>query len=158
MAFVSYVTVDEADAYIVSHYSSTDALRLNWNALSVADKEVYLQKSYDAINQLPFRGRKTSKGQHGAFPRYPSTIVPDEVKGAQVENAVAMTDKEVEADETFYKKMWKYGVESYSIGNLSEKSSNGSWGVGSSSGADTLASTQASKLLQSWLTGGFDIE
>ena len=159
MAVVGYVTVEEATEYIKTRYASTDELREEWEAMDEDDQAVYLQKSFDAINILPFRGRKYAAGQEAAFPRWPDYEVPLAIKYAQIENAITMTDTSAQEDAAFYEKMWQYGVESYRIGNLSESSSNGSWGrSGSSTATRSITSTQALNLLQPYLMGGFSIE
>ena len=85
--------------------------------------------------------------------------MPLAIKYAQIENAITMTDTSAQEDAAFYEKMWQYGVESYRIGNLSESSSNGSWGrSGSSTATRSITSTQALNLLQPYLMGGFSIE
>lgn len=161
MAAVGYVTLAEALAYIQTHYASTDELRIAWEAMTEADQVVYLQKSFDAIETLPFRGRKAVSGQPTAFPRWPETEVPEAVKKAQIENAFNLSDSAADEEATFYDKLWRYGVESYKIGNLSESSSSGAWGR-SGTGASTVAagvtSTVAVNLLQPYLGGGFCIE
>lgn len=159
MAQAGYVTTAEAVEYIQSRYVSTDALRLAWEAMSEADQAVYLQKSFDAINLLPFRGRKYVTGQEAAFPRWPDPEVPLAIRHAQIENAITLTDLNAQEDAAFYEKMWQYGVESYRIGNLSESSSNGSWGrAGSSTATRSVTSARALNLLQPYLMGGFGIE
>ena len=160
MAVVGYVTVAEATEYIETRYASTDELRLAWEAMDEADQAVYLQKSFDAINTLPFRGRKYGIDQYAAFPRWPYPEVPVAVKYAQIENAITLSDASVAEDAAFYEKLWQYGVESYSIGNLSESSSNGSWGrSGSSTSANvSVTSPKAVNLLEPYLRGGFSIE
>ena len=159
MAQVGYVTVAEATEYLKSRYASSDELRRAWEAMGEADQAVYLQRSFDAINLLPFRGRKYDTDQEAAFPRWPYEVVPNAVKYAQIENAITLTDADAQEDAAFYEKMWQYGVESYRIGNLSETSSNGSWGrSGASAATRNVASTQALNLLQPYLMGGFSIE
>lgn len=159
MAVVGYVTVAEATEYIQTRYASTDELRRSWEALDETDQAVYLQKSFDAINILPFRGGKYDINQEAAFPRWPYPEVPVSVKYAQIENAITLSDTSAVEDAAFYEKMWQYGVESYSIGNLSESSSNGSWGrSGSSTSATTsVTSPKAVNLLEPYLRGGFSI-
>lgn len=160
MAQVGYVTVAEATEYIQTRYASTDELRKAWEAMDEADQAVYLQKSFDAINLLPFRGRRYSEDQEAAFPRWPNAEVPVAVKYAQIENAITLTDTSAAEDAAFYEKMWQYGVESYRIGNLSESSSNGSWGRSgaSSSATASINSTKAANFLAPYLRGGFSIE
>ena len=84
MAVIGYVTVAEASEYIRTRYASTDELRQAWEAMGEADQAVYLQKSFDAINILPFRGRKYAAGQEAAFARWPDAEVPLAIKYAQI--------------------------------------------------------------------------
>lgn len=161
MAVVGYVTLEEANEYIKTHYPSTDEVRLTWEILTEDDQAVYLQKSFDAIETLPFRGRKTCPDQTTAFPRWPSTEVPGAVKKAQIEQAFNLSDSTANEETAIYDKLWKFGVDSYSIGNLSESSSDGAWGrSGSSSSAVSagITSTEAINYLKPYLRGGFRIE
>lgn len=153
---MTYVDVAYADAYVTTHFLSTDNLRLNWETLSDDDKEVLLQRSFEAIESLPFSGHKSDPSQPNAFPRCPYTEVPSAVKNAQVENAVSLSDSSISEDAAFYEKLWQFGVESYSIGNLSEKTSSGAWGRGSTA-AHGIVSARATNLLQPYLSGGFRI-
>lgn len=154
---MSYVDVAYADEYVATHFLSTDEQRLNWEALDNNDKEVLLQRSFESIECLPFVGRKTNPGQPNAFPRCPFEEVPEAVKHAQVENAVTLSDSSASEDAAFYEKLWQYGVESYSIGNLSERTSSGAWGrnVAASSG---VMSAKATNLLKPFLNGSYSIK
>lgn len=159
MGVVGYVTVAEATEYVRTRYPATDELRKAWEALQPADQTVYLQRSFDIIELLPFRGRKTDKQQETAFPRYPSTEVPRAIKYAQIENALGLADETLISDTAFYEKLFRYGVESYSIGNLSESTSNGSWGhVGTESAERSLSTAQALAYVRPFLMGGFSVE
>lgn len=153
---MSYVDVAYADEYVATHFLSTDEQRLNWEALDNNDKEVLLQRSFESIECLPFVGRKTDPDQPNAFPRCPFEEVPEAVKHAQVENAVTLSDSSASEDAAFYEKLWQYGVESYSIGNLSERTSSGAWGrnVAASSG---VMSAKATNLLKPFLNGSYNI-
>ena len=116
----SYVTIEEANVYIQNNLLSTDPLRISWESLLDEDKQVLLNRSAAAINSLPFTGRKMNVNQENAFPRYPNTDVPDDVKAAQIENALTSSDETQSEDAQLYQKMWAYGISSYRIGNLSE--------------------------------------
>lgn len=153
---MTYVDVAYADAYVTTHFLSTDSLRLNWETLSDDDKEVLLQRSFEAIESLPFSGHKSDPSQPNVFPRCPATEVPIAIKNAQVENAVSLSDSSTSEDAAFYEKLWQFGVESYSIGNLSEKTSSGAWGRGATA-AHGIVSARATNLLQPYLSGGFKI-
>lgn len=153
---MSYVDVAYADDYVATHFLSTDPLRTGWEGLTTQDKEVLLQRSFEAIESLPFAGRKSDPSQPNAFPRCPYEEIPDAVKNAQVENAVSLSDSTTSEDAAFYEKLWQYGVSSYSIGDLSEHTSSGSWGRSSNS-ISGLASARAIKLLQPYVSGGYRI-
>lgn len=154
MSVIGYVTLEDADEYVVTHFLSTDDLRISWESLTETDKEVLLRQSLDILESLPFTGRKTNVDQPYAFPRYPLTEIPENVKSSQIEIAVTMSDSSTSSDAAFYEKLWQYGIESYSIGNLSESSSSGTWGREIAK----VVSPKASRLLQPFLTGGYNIK
>lgn len=153
---LGYVTLDEANTYVSEHYISTEAFRQGWEALEDADKAALLRRSFQAIELLPFAGRKTCCGQPFAFPRWPYEEVPDAVKFAQIEQALVGADAEAAEEAKQYERMWQWGVSSYSIGNLSEHISTGSYGADAlkSSG---ITSATASRLLTPFMQGGYTI-
>lgn len=157
MSTIGYVTVEEANSYIAGHYISTDPLRVGWQALSDDDKASVLLKSFDTLEMLPFTGRKTSCDQQTAFPRNGSDVVPDKIKYAQIENALSLSDATTQEDAAFYQKLWQYGVQEYSIGNLSERTSSGTWGSGLATGSGVV-STKAMNYLQPYLRGCYQIQ
>lgn len=154
MSLIGYVTLEEASEYIRTHYLSTDTLRLSWEGLSDEDRTVLLTKSFQTIELLPFPGRKLSPDQSTVFPRWPCQEVPAAIKWAQIENALAKCDASNEEDAQHYEKLWTYGVESYSIGNLSESVSTGTYGL---RGAQSTGVTSAiaERLLRPFLGGGY---
>ena len=154
MSLIGYVTLEEADEYIRTHYLSTDSLRLGWDNLSEDDRTVLLNKSFQAIELLPFPGRKLSPEQSSAFPRWPHKEVPAVVKWAQIENALAKSDASNEEDAQHYEKLWTYGVESYSIGNLSESISSGTYGLRGAQNTGVISAV-ADRLLRPLLGGGY---
>lgn len=156
MDLIGYVTVQEADTYIASHYLSTDEVVSAWNALSESDKAVLLTKAFQIIELLPFTGRKTAPGQPYAFPRWPDKTVPDRIKWAQIELALNKSDASSNEDAKYYERLWLYGVDSYTIGNLSEKTSTGSYTIGGAQ-ATGVTSAEAERLLQPYLGGGYRI-
>lgn len=153
---VGYVTLEEANAYVTDHFLSSNVTRVAWESLSDADKMVLLRNSYRAIEMLTFSGRKTSSAQSSAFPRWPSTDVPIQIKDAQIANAIVLSDESSQEDVAYYDKLRTYGVKSYHIGNLSETFNS------SKESSNTLASKgiysqEAARLLSPWLGGGFKI-
>lgn len=156
MAVIGYVDLEYANEYVNLHFLSTDDIRFSWEGLPDEDKEVLLRKSFESIESLAFVGKKAYPSQPNAFPRYPATEVPEDIKAAQVENAVSLSDSSTSEDAVFYERLWQFGVESYSIGNLSEKTSSGAWGRGSTT-ANGIVSAKASRLLQPYISGSFRI-
>ena len=156
MANIGYVDLAYADSYVAAHFLSTDELRMTWEGLDEMDKEVLLRRSFESLEGLPFSGTKTDPKQPNAFPRCPYEEVPEAIKNAQVENAVSLSDSAASEDAAFYEKLWQYGVESYSIGNLSEKTSQGTWGRNATTTAG-LVSAKAVQMLQPFVSGGYCI-
>lgn len=155
---VGYVTLEQADEYIATHYISTDKLRLAWEDLDDEDKSALLLKSFETIELLPFAGRKTVAGQPNAFPRYPDTEVPNQIQWAQIENALVASDTASSEEAEHYGRLWQFGVQSYSIGNLSEHISEGAWSSGSTTAvASGLVSANATRLLKPYLLGSYRI-
>lgn len=154
MDLIGYVTLQEANEYVETHYLSTDDLRKSWLMLTDDDKTVLLTKSFQTIELLPFTGKKLKPDQSTAFPRWPCKDVPDAIKWAQIENAVAKGDASSEEDTKYYERLWTYGVESYSIGNLSERVGSGSYGLHGAQ-ATGVTSAIAERLLRPYLGGGY---
>ena len=155
---IGYVTLAEANEYIATHYLSTDPLRVEWNSLSDADKSALLLRSFETLELLPYAGRKAVVGQPNAFPRYPDQEVPNQIKWAQIENGVSLGDSSSTEEAEHYARLWQWGVQSYTIGNLSERISEGAWSSsGSTAAANGIVSTKAYRLLKPYLLGSFRI-
>lgn len=157
---MSYATVEQADKYVQEHFISTDPVRLSWEDLSEEDKQVILNVSAEAINSLPFPGRKKDPNQEDAFPRCPSTQVPPAIFAAQIENAISMADSSSSDDAALYQRMWSFGIASYRIGNLSESIGNASGGASMSASMlqNGIVSTKAQALLKPFVGGAYCIE
>ena len=154
MSLIGYVTLEEANEYIRTHYLYEDTLRMSWEELSYEDQIVLLNKSFQTIELLPFPGRKLNPDQSTVFPRWPCKEVPEAVKWAQIEDALAKSDASNEEDTKYYERLWTYGVESYSIGNLSESVSAGSYGLRGAQSTG-ITSAIAERLLRPFLGGGY---
>lgn len=150
---MSYCTVQEADEYVSTHYLSTDEIRGTWESLDEDSKQILLNRGEQVIDNLPLSGRKYDTAQPNAFPRNCSPDVPNEVKFAEVELALAYSDSDSLQIQDEYKRMVDYGISSYSIGNFSE--SILTYGKGSLQMKYGLISTQAERYLSAWLSGGF---
>lgn len=146
---VGYVTLEEADSYVASHYTNSNSDRILWDALDDDSKSVYLLQSVEAIDMLDYTSYPTSVSQSNAFPRSGETTIPTAVKSAQIENALRLAREE---DLTDYERMSMLGITSYSIGNFKE--TFGSKGPTYNEG---IVSTKAMKLLAPYTRGGFHI-
>lgn len=160
MRTLSYATVEQADKYVKEHFVSTDNIRLSWEALSEEDKQVILTVSAEAINSLPYPGRKLDPNQEDAFPRCPSQEVPSAIFAAQIENAISIADSDSSDDAALYQRMWSFGIASYRIGNLSESIGNASGGATMSATLlqNGIVSTKAQALLKPFMGGAYSIE
>lgn len=108
----TYVTPAEADEYIEAHRKESDALRVHWSVLTEQEKELYLCKSCQQLERVMFIGKKYYADQVLAFPRRRNAgggyipcnplyhylqdekEVPQEVKAAQIENALGIIRSE----------------------------------------------------------------
>lgn len=154
---LGYVTLDEANQYIAENYMSTETLRISWEALDPADRATLLRRSFQVIELLPLTGHKTSPSQLTAFPRCPDAEVPDNVKFAQIEQALIGADTDSAEEARQYERMWQWGVSHYRIGNLTESISTGAYGTGVLRAAG-VTSPAASRLLAPYIRGGFSIQ
>lgn len=154
MADVGYVSVEFADEYVNTHFLYSDPEYDAWSRLGDEEKSVYLLRSFETIELLPFSGSRLRLTQDTAFPRFPYDIIPDAIKAAQVENALALLDSATSEDADFYESLRRNGVKSYSLGNLSESigdvSGNSAYQMG-------IVSPKAARLLQPFLGGGYNI-
>lgn len=153
---IGYVTLEEADLYVATHYVEDSDERTYWEDLDDSDKQILLLTSYEAIDRLPFPGRKTYDSQETMFPRYPMNTIPRDIKAAQIENALVNANEAESEEAKQYERLWSAGVSSYSIGNLSETVGNATYGV-SATAQSGITSAKAKKLLIPFLSGGFNI-
>lgn len=136
----SYCTIEYADEYFKKRLHAE-----SWGETSEADKEKALKQATRAIDRQLLKGRKTNPEQELAFPRYPDTEVPGAVKEACCEEALAI----LERGNSQRRKLQQEGVQSFTLGNMSETYAPG---VGRG-----LISKEAKELLRPWLLGGVNI-
>ena len=136
----SYCTIEEANAYFSGRLHAE-----SWGQADDETKEKALRQATKTIDRQPLRGRKTETGQALAFPRYPDTEVPEVVKEACCEEALAM----LERGNSQRRKLQQEGVQSFSLGNMSE-----TYAAGAGKG---LLSQEAKELLRPWLLGAVNI-
>jgi hypothetical protein len=136
----SYIDIYGADEYFAGRLHAE-----SWSETSDADKEKALRQATKTIDRQPLRGRKATDEQELAFPRYPDTELPEAVKDACCEIALAL----LERGNSQRRKLQQEGVQSFSLGNMSE-----TFAAGAGRG---LLSQEAKELLGPWLLGGVNI-
>lgn len=132
----SYCTIEEANEYFAGRLHAE-----SWGETSDADKEKALRQATKTIDRQPLRGRKTDTAQTLAFPRHPDTEVPVAVKDACCEVVLAL----LERSNSQRRKLQQEGVQSFTLGNMSE-----TYAAGAGRG---LLSQEAKELLRPWLLG-----
>ena len=132
-----YINLAEANEYFSTRLHA-DA----WAEASDADKDKALAMATKVIDRQLLKGRKATDTQELAFPRYPDTEVPEAVKEACCEEALAL----LERGNSQRRKLQQEGVQSFTLGNMSETFTPGA-GKG-------LLSQEAKELLRPWLLGG----
>ena len=133
----SYCTIEYADEYFQNRLHAE-----SWGQADESTKEKALKQATRAIDRQLLRGRKTNPEQELAFPRYPDTEVPEAVKEACCEEALAL----LERGNSQRRKLQQEGVQSFTLGSMSE-----SYVAGAGRG---LLSQEAKELLKPWLLGG----
>jgi phage gp36-like protein len=136
----SYCTTEYADEYFAGRLHAE-----RWGETSDADKEKALRQATKEIDRQLLKGRKATDTQELAFPRYPDEEVPEAVKEACCEIALAL----LERGNSQRRKLQQEGVQSFTLGNMSE-----TYAPGSGRG---LLSQEAKELLRPWLLGGVNI-
>lgn len=162
----TYISLVDANTYVTNNYVSTDTERTIWEALTDANKEIYLRKAASKIDRQPIRGIKSVQTQTMQFPRamqtdyylqnYPNTNlyydadwlveteVAQSVKDAQVEEALALAKGVPKRSE-----LQAQGVKSFRLGNMSENYGSGT--------TLTFISQTAKELLRKYLAGSVPI-
>lgn len=133
---MSYVDLNEANEYF-SNRLHAEA----WANATESDKRKALVMATKAIDRQPLKGRKTDDKQPLAFPRYPDTEIPQAVKEACCEEALTI----LERGNNQRRKLQQEGVQSVTVGNVSETYKTGA-GRG-------ILSQEAKELLRPWLIG-----
>ena len=136
----SYCTVEYADEYFSGRLHAE-----SWGETSDADKEKALRQATKEIDRQLLKGRKATDTQELAFPRYPDTEIPEAVKEACCEIALAL----LERGNSQRHKLQQEGVQSFTLGNMSE-----TYAPGAGRG---LLSQESKELLRPWLLGGVNI-
>jgi hypothetical protein len=91
----AYLTVEEAVIYFDTGRLGSDA----WDCASATDRGKALVMATRAIDRLNYHGEKTDPDQTLQFPRLNDTEVPQDIKDACAEEALALLDgKDPEAE------------------------------------------------------------
>jgi len=133
----SYCTIEYADEYFKNRLHAE-----SWSGAASSIKEKALKQATKTIDRQPLKGRKATDEQELAFPRHPDAEIPEAVKEACCEEALAL----LERGNSQRRKLQQEGVQSLSLGNMSETYITGA-GKG-------LLSQEAKELLRPWLLGG----
>ena len=136
----SYIDIEEANEYFAGRLHAE-----SWGQADESTKEKALRQATKAIDRQPLRGRKTNPEQELAFPRYPDTEVPEAVKEACCEEALSL----LERGNSQRRRLQQEGVQSFSLGNMSE-----TYATGAGKG---LLSQEAKDLISPWLLGAVNI-
>lgn len=154
----SYVTLDEALKYIRDMYgeSKRDIFAKH------ADNEALLRQGCALVESFNYKGRKVTTGQELSFPRYsppakPCAEVPKDIKHAQIEIALALSDTAVLKQHRFYEQLKAYGIKSYSMGSLSESFGSSGAALSCATSLADIPSTRARQLVQRYLVKGVSI-
>ena len=136
----SYIDIEEANEYFAGRLYAE-----RWGETSDADKERALRQATKEIDRQLLKGRKATDTQELACPRYPDEEVPETVKEACCEIALAL----LERGNSQRRKLQQEGVQSFTLGNMSE-----TYAAGVGKG---LLSQEAKELLGPWLLGSVNI-
>jgi hypothetical protein len=132
----SYCTIEYADEYFKNRLHAE-----SWGQAYDTDKEKALKQATKVIDRQLLKGRKTDPAQPLAFPRHPDTEIPQAVKEACCEEVLAL----LERGNSQRRKLQQEGVQSFTLGNMSE-----TYATGAGRG---LLSQEAKELLRPWLLG-----
>lgn len=136
----AYVTTAEAEDYFAGRLHAD-----TWYKVGTGTKGAALTMATRAIDRLTLKGQKADPQQTLAFPRHPDKEVPQAVKDACCEEALAL----MERGNSQRKKLQDEGIVSVTIGSVSETYAPGA--------GKRLLSQEAHELLRPWLLGAVRI-
>ena len=141
---MTYITLEEMNIYIDTHYISTDPLRSLWTyEYSEKDRTIFLHNAYIQLQQLP-------------YVRTPGAEALDALKAAQAEQALLLASSASSGSmDTNRSALRRDGVIEYTIGDLTEKFAGGV--MSDSAGNYFGLSPKAFKYVANYLQGGYRI-
>ena len=136
----SYCTIEYANEYFGRRLHAE-----SWGQADGSTKEKALRQATKEIDRQLLKGRKATDTQELAFPRYPDEEVPETVKEACCEIALVL----LERGNSQRRKLQQEGVQSFTLGNMSETYAPGA--------GRRLLSQEAKELLRPWLLGAVNV-
>lgn len=85
---IPYINVADTDSWLATTSEDTSF----WSPLTSEEKLSILRDSTAIINRLRFRGEKTSSSQINAFPRYSTSVIPQNIMRATVYIALSISE------------------------------------------------------------------
>lgn len=159
METYGFVTFDDVENYLDSYYSKSNNLVCHFRVLDDSQKAGYLMTSIMQIDALVMQGCIEDRTQEHCFPRkgcFKEHTIPEEVKYAQIENALALFNKSLSAkSDQQMKTMASLGLMKNLKGNQSELGSVGFPAIdgGLQSKRKRLESEKAERMLRPWIGG-----
>lgn len=149
MEKIGYVSIEDANVFIASHFLSSSDEREEWDALSDDDKKVLLLNAFEHIENNVFKGYKTYQNQTSQWPRNGALEVPNDIKAAQIYESIEIGF----ADNSSYEAIEK-GIKSETISKLSTSYFENAF---HSFERTDVKSTRARKLLNKYIKIVFDV-
>jgi hypothetical protein len=144
----SYASINDANDYMQLRLNAS-----NWDERPYHEKVAALITATRAIDRLLLVGRKADGEQPLAFPRHGGNGIPQAVKDATCEEALARLDPDYE----FRVRLRTYGITSTSAGNVREGFANRAAPSGSAIKPNTLWSIEARELMRPYIAGSVAI-
>ena len=149
MEKIGYITIEEANNFIASHFLSTSTERKAWETLTDEDKSVLLTIGFENIENNIYKGYKTYSNQETQWPRNGSEEIPNDIKAAQIYEAL----ENGFGDTTSYDAIEK-GIKSETIGKISTSYFSNAFNSFSS---NSVKSTTSRKLLNKYIKRVFQV-
>lgn len=149
MEKIGYVSIEDANVFIASHFLSSSDERKEWDALSDDDKKVLLLNAFEDIENNIFIGYKTYQNQKTQWPRNGATEVPDDIKAAQIYETIELGF----GDNSSYDAIEK-GIRGESIGKISTDYFDAAFHLLQN---NSIKSIKAKKILNKYIKVVFDV-
>ncbi len=155
-----FVTFEDVDIYLDTYYPKYNNLACHFKVLDEMERIGYLMSSLAQIDSLVMQGSLVCRDQEHCFPRkgcFKQFTIPDEVKDAQIENALALFNKDMSLrSDQQMKTMLTLGLMKNPKYNKREMGNVGlseSLDAGLQSKRKRLESEDAERILRPWIGG-----